>query len=254
MNELGKHLQFPTRTFHKPNYLQDFLQRLGLMYTKEQKGKAVVVCVRAPGPLLATHRQGNPPEGLWLQQGWLHAVHDAIDAGPASADLDPGTDIAAPGAILLHALPAEPMAASMAQAAVNTNMSQPSLPSRSTTAGTAGLAALPMSESQSSARPQAVQQSQQLPVRPQGQLAQVDIDLPLQQAVPQMPVIPAPSSTILTAQDEENVEPGLTQVTELALSACRHNLDAPCHSADTCMHTSTTVCHTSSSREQTALL
>lgn len=56
MNDLGKHLQFPTRTFHKPSYLQDFLQRLGLIFTKEQKGKAVVVCVRAPAPLLATYR------------------------------------------------------------------------------------------------------------------------------------------------------------------------------------------------------
>ena len=58
MNDLGKHLQFPTRTFHKPSYLQDFLQRLGLIFTKEQKGKAVVVCVRAPAPLLATYRLG----------------------------------------------------------------------------------------------------------------------------------------------------------------------------------------------------
>lgn len=102
MSELGKHLQFPTRTFHKPNHLKDFTARLGLYACKEQRGKAVVVCLHAPQQLLDEYRQQHPPAGAWLQHGWVSAVHDAIGAG-LPADLDPA-DSTLP---IIAAMPAE---------------------------------------------------------------------------------------------------------------------------------------------------
>lgn len=87
MSELGRHLQFPIRTFHKPNYLKEFTARLGLYACKEQRGKAVVVCVHAPQKLLNDYRQSHAPTGPWLQRGWLNAVHDVMTTGlPASDD------------------------------------------------------------------------------------------------------------------------------------------------------------------------
>ena len=102
MSELGKHLQFPTRTFHKPNHLKDFTARLGLYACKEQRGKAVVVCLHAPQKLLDEYRQQHPPAGAWLQHGWVNAVHDAIGAG-LPADSDPA-ESAVP---MIAAMPAE---------------------------------------------------------------------------------------------------------------------------------------------------
>ncbi len=86
MSELGRHLQFPIRTFHKPNYLKEFTTRLGLYACKEQRGKAVVVCVHAPQKLLDEYRQSHAPAGPWLQNGWLNAVHNAMDTGLAGHD------------------------------------------------------------------------------------------------------------------------------------------------------------------------
>jgi len=86
MSELGRHLQFPIRTFHKPNYLKEFTARLGLYACKEQRGKAVVVCVHAPQKLLDEYRQSHAPAGPWLQNGWLNAVHNAMDTGLAGHD------------------------------------------------------------------------------------------------------------------------------------------------------------------------
>ncbi|KAL0040405.1 hypothetical protein WJX77_006212 [Trebouxia sp. C0004] len=94
MSELGRHLQFPIRTFHKPNYLKEFTTRLGLYACKEQRGKAVVVCVHAPQKLLDEYRQSHAPAGPWLQNGWLNAVHNAMDTGLAGHDAP--TDPAVP--------------------------------------------------------------------------------------------------------------------------------------------------------------
>ena len=102
MSELGKHLQFPIRTFHKPNYLKEFTARLGLYACKEQKGKAVMVCVHAPQDLLDAYRQANPPTGAWLQHGWLGAVYDAMDAG-----LPPQDDPAESAVPMITATPTE---------------------------------------------------------------------------------------------------------------------------------------------------
>lgn len=88
MSELGRQLQFPTRTFHKPNHLKDFTARLGLYACKEQRGKAVVVCLHAPQALLEEYRRLHPPAGAWLQHGWVNAVCDALDKG-LPADKDP---------------------------------------------------------------------------------------------------------------------------------------------------------------------
>lgn len=88
MSELGRQLHFPTRTFHKPNHLKDFTARLGLYACKEQRGKAVVVCLHAPQTLLDEYRRLHPPAGAWLQHGWVNAVCDALDKG-LSADKDP---------------------------------------------------------------------------------------------------------------------------------------------------------------------
>ena len=88
MSELGRQLQFPTRTFHKPNHLKDFTARLGLYACKEQRGKAVVVCLHAPQALLDEYRRLHPPAGAWLQHGWVNAVCDALDKG-LPADKDP---------------------------------------------------------------------------------------------------------------------------------------------------------------------
>ena len=86
MSELGKHLQFPIRTFHKPNYLKEFTARLGLYACKEQRGKAVVVCVHAPQKLLDDYRQSHAPAAPWLQRGWLNAVHDVMNTGLPAGD------------------------------------------------------------------------------------------------------------------------------------------------------------------------
>ena len=102
MSELGRHLQFPIRTFHKPNYLKEFTTRLGLYACKEQRGKAVVVCVHAPQKLLDEYRQSHAPAGPWLQNGWLNAVHNAMDTGLAGHDAP--TDPAIP---MIDATPLE---------------------------------------------------------------------------------------------------------------------------------------------------
>ena len=102
MSELGRQLQFPTRTFHKPNHLKDFTARLGLYACKEQRGKAVVVCLHAPQELLDEYRRLHPPAGAWLQHGWVSAVCDALDKG-LPADKDPVVT-AVP---MITALPAE---------------------------------------------------------------------------------------------------------------------------------------------------
>ena len=86
MSQLGKQLQFPTRTFHKPNHLKEFTARLGLYACKEQRGKAVAVCLHAPQELLNEYRQLHAPAGAWLKQGWLHAVCDAMDHDGYAAD------------------------------------------------------------------------------------------------------------------------------------------------------------------------
>ena len=102
MSELGRALQFPTRTFHKPNHLKDFTARLGLYACKEQRGKAVVVCLHAPHKLLDDYRRQHAPAGAWLQRGWLEAVYEAADQG-AAANENP-----AQGAVpLIAAQPAE---------------------------------------------------------------------------------------------------------------------------------------------------
>ncbi len=102
MSELGRHLQFPIRTFHKPNYLKEFTTRLGLYACKEQRGKAVVVCVHAPQKLLDEYRQSHAPAGPWLQNGWLNAVHNAMDTGLVGHDA--ATDPAVP---MINATPLE---------------------------------------------------------------------------------------------------------------------------------------------------
>ncbi len=151
MSELGRHLQFPIRTFHKPNYLKEFTTRLGLYACKEQRGKAVVVCLHAPQKLLDEFRQSHAPAGPWLQNGWLNAVHNAMDMGLAGRDAP--TDPAVP---MITATPLEG-ASSIAQAP---GMEQP---------------------------PQ--QQPQQLEVQP-GQQAKQSISAEDRVAVEGMPVIP----------------------------------------------------------------
>ena len=110
MSELGRQLQFPTRTFHKPHHLKDFTARLGLYACKEQRGKAVVVCLHAPQALLEVYRRLYPPTGAWLQHGWVNAVCDALDKGLPS-ETDPVT-MAVP---LISATPAEQAAAPQQQ-------------------------------------------------------------------------------------------------------------------------------------------
>lgn len=110
MSELGRQLQFPTRTFHKPHHLKDFTARLGLYACKEQRGKAVVVCLHAPQALLEEYRRLHPPAGAWLQRGWVNAVCDALDKG-LPAETDPVTS-AVP---LITAMPAEQAAAAPQQ-------------------------------------------------------------------------------------------------------------------------------------------
>ena len=210
MNDLGKHLQFPTRTFHKPNYLQDFLQRLGLIYTKEQRGKAVVVCVRAPAPLLASYRQSNAPEGVWLQQGWLNAVHDAMDAGPPL--YDPTTDLAAPGAPLLVATPVDAPVAPMSPTPATASAWPSPLPRdpSATALATGQLASASVSalSPATAAKPlytEAVLQPDDTSdrVREPEEAAELNTDVASQSAIAQMPAIPEPSSAPAEVEDEE---------------------------------------------------
>lgn len=210
MSDLGRQLQFPTRTFHKPNYLQDFLQRLGLMYTKEQKGKAVVVCVRAPGPLLASYRQTNAPEGMWLQQGWLNAVHDAIEAGPPL--LDPSTDLAAPSAPLLVATPAEPPLSPLWTAQTTASPQAPALPMQPSPAMAAVSA--PVAERGLSHTQDTSQQSASSEGRENGSAkpAELKRHVRFELTDAQMPEIPEPSSTTADLEDEEEAAPALTEV------------------------------------------
>lgn len=127
MSELGRQLQFPTRTFHKPHHLRDFTARLGLYACKEQRGKAVVVVLHAPQALLDEYRRLHPPAGAWLQHGWVNAVCDALDTG-LPADIDPVTSTVP----LITATPAEEAAAAahgqepVAAAAVEQSPQQPS--------------------------------------------------------------------------------------------------------------------------------
>lgn len=228
MNELGKHLQFPTRTFHKPNYLQDFLQRLGLIYTKEQKGKAVVVCVRAPAQLLASYRQTNAPEGVWLQQGWLNAVHDAMDAGPPL--YDPITDLAAPGAPLLVATPVDPHVAPSSDSPSKASgwpsplpkeaMAPVTSPATGQATASASVSALSPAAVTEPLHTKAVLQTADTAsrVRESGEVAEPNIDAASQTAVAQMPAIPEPSSAPADAENEEGGSLELSEVrTDFAL-------------------------------------
>lgn len=234
MNELGRHLQFPTRTFHKPNYLQDFLQRLGLIYTKEQKGKTVVVCVRAPGPLLASYRQTNAPEGLWLQHGWLHAVHDAIEAGPPLSELDPSIDLAAPGAPLLLATHAEAASAVLSEAA-DAAVSQSARRSDLILASPAGSAAVPASTPTAPSHVMSSEQHEQTATRP-GEAAEapeLNTGALVQHAAALMPAIPERSAALPEEQGVAEAVPSLTEVRltySLLVAAARgHTALCPVH-------------------------
>ena len=123
MSELGRHLQFPIRTFHKPNYLKEFTSRLGLYACKEQKGKAVVVCVHAPQNLLDDYRQSHAPAGAWLHHGWLNAVYDAADTG-LPTDTDPAESVVP----MVTATPTEPTPSPQQGPATDQQPQQPSGP------------------------------------------------------------------------------------------------------------------------------
>ncbi len=162
MSELGRHLQFPIRTFHKPNYLKEFTARLGLYACKEQKGKAVVVCVHAPQKLLDEYRQAHPPAGPWLQHGWVNAVYTAMDTDLAAQDDPPESAV--------------PMITS-----IPTEEATPALPQGS------AVYPLPEHQSEQQSGPQAVQQAGQ------GALAPGSV------AADGMPAIPAPAAAASSA-------------------------------------------------------